>query len=126
MGLDVRVVLDGGVDDAAVEGAQGFEFHDVAPAADFLGGFLGLLHEGGALLGAGLLLGFDNVVSPLLTRLLQTALGGESTHVMASFSNWRWIVFGTALVVMMRLRPEGLWPSSRVAEELHEAKEDVP
>ncbi len=79
----------------------------------------------GALLGAGLLLGFDNVVSPLLTRLLQTALGGESTHVMASFSNWRWIVFGTALVVMMRLRPEGLWPSSRVAEELHEAQEDA-
>ncbi len=79
----------------------------------------------GALLGAGLLLGFDNVISPLLTRLLQTALGGESTHVMASFSNWRWIVFGTALVVMMRLRPEGLWPSSRVAEELHETQEDA-
>ncbi len=78
----------------------------------------------GALLGAGLLLGFDNVISPLLTRLLQTALGGESTHVMASFSNWRWIVFGTALVVMMRLRPEGLWPSSRVAEELHETQEE--
>ena len=77
----------------------------------------------GALLGSALLLGFDNVVSPLLTRLLQAALGGESPHVMASFSNWRWIVFGTALVAMMRVRPEGLWPSSRLAEELHEHKE---
>ena len=72
----------------------------------------------GAVLGAALLLGFDNVASPLLTRLLQTALGGESSHVMASFSNWRWIVFGTALVLMMRLRPEGLWPSSRVQAEM--------
>ncbi len=76
----------------------------------------------GALMGSALLLGFDNVLSPLLTRLLQGAAGGESSHIMASFSNWRWIVFGTALVLMMRLRPEGLWPSRRIAEELQEAK----
>jgi branched-chain amino acid transport system permease protein len=77
----------------------------------------------GALLGAALLLGFDNVLSPLLTRLLQSALGGDSTSVLASFTNWRWLVFGTALVLMMRLRPEGLWPEARVAAELHEPPE---
>jgi branched-chain amino acid transport system permease protein len=80
-------------------------------------GGLGSLH--GALLGAALLLGFDNVASPLLTRLLQSALGGDANHVMASFSNWRWLIFGLALVLMMRWRPEGLWPSSRVSQELH-------
>jgi len=74
----------------------------------------------GALLGAALLLGIDNVLSPLLTRALQTALGGDSSHVMASFANWRWILFGSALVVMMRLRPEGLWPAERVKAELHD------
>lgn len=73
----------------------------------------------GALLGVTLLIGFDSVISPQVTRLLQKALGGESTNVMASFSNWRWIVFGSALVIMMRLRPEGLWPSTRVKRELH-------
>ena len=79
----------------------------------------------GALLGAALLLGFDNIASPLLTRLLQSFLGSDSNNVMASFTNWRWIVFGLALVVMMRIRPEGLWPSTRVAEELHETHDDA-
>lgn len=74
----------------------------------------------GSLLGAAILLGFDNVLSPLLTRLLQSAVG-ESDHVLASFSNWRWLIFGGALIAMMRLRPEGLWPARRVAAELHDA-----
>lgn len=79
----------------------------------------------GALMGALLLMGFDNVVSPLLTRVLQKAIGGDSNFVMASFSNWRWIIFGAALVLMMRLRPEGLWPSRRIAKELHEPPAEV-
>ena len=54
----------------------------------------------GALLGAALLLGFDNVLSPLLTKGLQALLGSDSSNVLASFTNWRWLVFGTALVLM--------------------------
>jgi len=77
----------------------------------------------GVLLGAAVLLTFDNVVSPLLTNLLQKQLGGGSGHVLASFTNWRWLIFGLALVLMMRLRPEGLWPSSRVKAELHQKEE---
>ncbi|HUS64683.1 MAG TPA: branched-chain amino acid ABC transporter permease [Kofleriaceae bacterium] len=72
----------------------------------------------GVLLGAAVLLTFDNVVSPLLTNLIQKQIGGGD-NVLASFSNWRWLVFGLALVLMMRFRPEGLWPSSRVKQELH-------
>ena len=75
----------------------------------------------GVLLGAAVLLGFDNVLSPLLTRLLQRALPSASDNVLASFSNWRWLIFGVALILMMRLRPEGLWPSARVKAELHGA-----
>ncbi len=45
MGLNAGVVLERLVNDAAVEGAQGLQFHHVTPAADLLGGFLGLLDE---------------------------------------------------------------------------------
>ncbi len=74
----------------------------------------------GAILGAAVLLGFDNVVSPLLTKVLQRAAAGDSNNVLYSFSNWRWLIFGTALVLMMRFRPAGLWPSERLAAELKE------
>jgi hypothetical protein len=46
VGLDARVILEGLVDDAAVEGAERLQLDDVAPAADFLGSFHGLLDEG--------------------------------------------------------------------------------
>jgi branched-chain amino acid transport system permease protein len=46
--------------------------------------------------------------------------------VLLQFSNWRWLIFGTALVLMMRFRPEGLWPSSRVKAELHREEAAPP
>jgi len=74
----------------------------------------------GAVLGAFVLLGFDNILSPLLTRFLQDFTDNVSGNVLLSFSNWRWLIFGTVLVLMMRFRPAGLWPASRVeAEMLH-------
>jgi len=73
----------------------------------------------GALLGAALLIGFDNVLSPLLDKAIQ-ALAGDAQHPLARYSAWRWFVFGAALVAMMRFRPEGLFPARRVADELHE------
>jgi branched-chain amino acid transport system permease protein len=42
--------------------------------------------------------------------------------VILTVSNWRWLIFGVALIVMMRLRPEGLWPSRRVSAELGRGK----
>jgi len=83
----------------------------------------------GVLLGVLLLLGFDNIVSPQINSLLQSWLqktGGDLhaspfTERLLSFSNWRLMVFGLALVAMMRFRPEGLWPSRRMQHELHSA-----
>jgi branched-chain amino acid transport system permease protein len=80
----------------------------------------------GVLLGAFVLLSFDNIVSPLVTKLIQRAIGFGSTNVLLQFSNWRWMIFGTALVLMMRFRPEGLWPSSRVKAELHREGDAAP
>jgi branched-chain amino acid transport system permease protein len=79
----------------------------------------------GALLGALVLIGFDNVLSPLITQLLQDSTQG-STSVFTTFSNWRWLIFGLALVLMMRFKPEGLWPSSQLKAELHHEQRSVP
>ena len=38
---------------------------------------------------------------------------------MFTFAGWRLMVFGLALILMMRFRPEGLIPSKRVQSELH-------
>lgn len=79
----------------------------------------GLGNPVGVVLGTALLLGFDNVVSPLLTRLLQDATthgsdGSDgSDNVLLTFSNWRWLIFGSVLVLMMRYRPQGLWGRAR-------------
>jgi branched-chain amino acid transport system permease protein len=77
----------------------------------------------GVLLGALVLVGFDNIISPLLTRLIAKATGGGSANVLLNFSNYRWMIFGLALVLMMRYRPEGLWPSSRMKAELHHGED---
>jgi len=45
MGLDVGIVLEGLVDDAAVVGVHGLELDDVAPAPDLLGALAGALDE---------------------------------------------------------------------------------
>ena len=45
LGLDIRIVLKGVVDDAAVVGVHRLELDDVAPAANLLGGLLGLLGQ---------------------------------------------------------------------------------
>jgi branched-chain amino acid transport system permease protein len=39
-------------------------------------------------------------------------------------SNSRLLLFGIALVAMMVVRPEGLFPSARVRAELHAADEE--
>jgi branched-chain amino acid transport system permease protein len=99
-----------------------FNYSIMVLCAVIIGG-LGSLR--GALLGAAVLIGFDSVLSPLLTLLIQKQIGAESDSVFLTFNNWRWLIFGTALILMMRLRPEGLWPSSRMRAELHQGAADA-
>jgi len=72
----------------------------------------------GTLLGVFLLIGFDNVAAPILDGLIQSAGIGASGNSLLTFSNWKLMIFGLALVLMMRFRPEGLLPSQQVAGEL--------
>jgi len=42
-------------------------------------------------------------------------------ELLREFSEYRYFVFGAVLVAMMLIRPEGLWPSAKRKQELHEA-----
>jgi hypothetical protein len=39
--------------------------------------------------------------------------------LLREFGEYRYLFYGAALIVMMRLRPEGLWPSDIRQRELH-------
>jgi len=78
----------------------------------------------GALLGAAVLLGWDNILSPLITRVLQRHVSDPTGNTFAQLTNWRWLIFGLVLVLMMRFRPEGLWPSSRMKAEMHHGEDE--
>jgi branched-chain amino acid transport system permease protein len=72
----------------------------------------------GTLLGVFLLVGFDNVVAPGLDGMIQAADINPSGNPLLTFSNWKLMIFGLALVLMVRFRPEGLLPSAQVEAEL--------
>jgi branched-chain amino acid transport system permease protein len=73
----------------------------------------------GTLLGVAILVGFDTVLAPWADSLIQQLNINPSGSSLLSFSGWRLAIFGIALVLVMRYRPEGLIPSRRLAAELH-------
>jgi|688.fasta_scaffold129897_3 branched-chain amino acid transport system permease protein len=74
----------------------------------------------GTLLGVALLVGFDTVLAPWADAWIQQLDVNPSGSSLLSFSGWRLAIFGLALILVMRFRPEGLVPSRRLAAELHE------
>jgi branched-chain amino acid transport system permease protein len=40
-------------------------------------------------------------------------------ELLREFAEYRLLVYGAALVAMMILRPEGLWPEAKRRQELH-------
>ncbi|MFM8284197.1 MAG: branched-chain amino acid ABC transporter permease [Planctomycetaceae bacterium] len=81
----------------------------------------GLGSISGTLLGVAILVGFDTVLAPWADAWIQEMQINPSGSSLLSFSGWRLAVFGVALVLVMRFRPEGLIPARRLAAELHEA-----
>ncbi|MDD1963778.1 ABC transporter ATP-binding protein [Pseudomonas putida] len=53
-----------------------------------------------------------------------TFISREVLRNILDASTLRMLVFGLALILVMRFRPEGLWPSNRRRAELHEEKAD--
>lgn len=79
----------------------------------------GLGNRLGVLLGVFLLVGFDNIVCPIVDAKIQQAFPNSGGKIYLQFTGWRLFVFGMSLILMMRLRPEGLVPSNRVRREMH-------
>lgn len=73
----------------------------------------------GALLGTFVLMGYEIILTPRLDEWIQKA--GSDFR----FTDVKLIVFGLALILMMRFRPEGILPSRRIQRELHEVKASV-
>lgn len=44
-------------------------------------------------------------------------------ELLREFSDFRFLVYGAVLIVMMQFRPEGFWPTALVRRELHEEAE---
>jgi branched-chain amino acid transport system permease protein len=75
----------------------------------------------------GLMLGFvDRILFDWISsgvHAIGAAIGNADMQI-TDVSRLRQFIFGIALVAMMLLRPEGLFPSARVRAELHAAEED--
>lgn len=77
----------------------------------------------GTIVGAALIAGIPEIIrgvaqSPLLSSYIDATLASQ-------ISGYRYLVFGLLMVVMMALRPQGMIPSSRRAQELHPEDEKI-
>ncbi len=74
---------------------------------------------GGVLLGALLIMGFNSIILESLSNFLKAHGLVSTANVFTSPSNWKYMLYGLALILMMRFRPEGLLPSKQIKAELH-------
>lgn len=74
---------------------------------------------GGVLLGALLVMGFNAIVLETVSNYLKAHQLISSSNVYTAPGNWKYMIFGLALILMMRFRPEGLLPSRQLQAESH-------
>ena len=79
----------------------------------------------GVVIGGLFILFFDRVVLAQSTQMVKAL--GKTLNIAAlatlDLQLWRWFFFGATLIVVMILRPEGLFPSAQRKAELHAADE---
>jgi len=75
----------------------------------------------GAIVGALVIQGVPELIRGFASSGLLTSLTGieVSAEAQSAISNYRYLVFGLLMVVMMAWRPQGILPSQRRARELH-------
>jgi branched-chain amino acid transport system permease protein len=81
----------------------------------------GMGNIAGVLLGALVVMGFNSIILETLTNFLKARQLISSSNVFTAPGNWKYLLFGLALILMMRFRPEGLLPSKQTKAELHPA-----
>ncbi len=104
------------LDNTSDPSAYNFQTSIMALAIVILGG-LGSIR--GVLLGALIIGGFNAIVVDKLANLIGQGAGGGVRNPLLSPTNWKYLIYGLVLVLMMRYRPEGLLPSRRRRDELH-------
>ena len=62
----------------------------------------------GVLIGSIVMVGLNVILLPLLTQTLQRNGIGSTGNVLTSPDNYKYLLFGLALVLMMRYRPDGI------------------
>ncbi len=74
----------------------------------------------GVLIGAIIMVGFNSVLLAKLSQWLSESGLVDSSNVFSQPNNWKYMIFGLALIVMMRFRPYGLVPerSLNMSKEL--------
>ena len=73
---------------------------------------------GGVLLGALVIMGFNSIFLETFTNFLKAHQIISTENVFTAPGNWKYMLFGLALILMMRFRPEGLLPSRQLKAEL--------
>lgn len=73
----------------------------------------GLASRKGVLLGVFFIAGFEWIVSRALDNYIQQANINPQGLNSLRFSNWKLMIFGLALILMMRFRPHGILPEER-------------
>jgi branched-chain amino acid transport system permease protein len=81
--------------------------------------FGGIGNRPGVLLGTFLLLGYDMIVTPKIDDWIQGQGWGAGGKQFYKVKGWQYFIFGMALILIMRFRPEGLLPAERMKRELH-------
>ena len=71
----------------------------------------------GVMVGAIVMVGLNNVVLPIATQSLQNAGIGSTQNVLTSPDNYKFLLFGLALVLMMRYRPDGIIHSGKTVRK---------
>jgi branched-chain amino acid transport system permease protein len=66
----------------------------------------------GVLVGALVMIGVNSILLVKLAEWLQARGVGASGSVFLSPNNWKYLLFGLALVLMMRYKPDGLVPAA--------------
>jgi branched-chain amino acid transport system permease protein len=83
----------------------------------------GLGNVWGVMVGGVLMASFDRIFAERLTDWIHRLGGALGAPILGAIDlgSSRMMVFGLALVTMMLLRPEGMFPSARRRQEMHEA-----
>jgi len=76
----------------------------------------GLGSISGVLVGSLVMMGFNSIILVRISDALARNGIGGSGSVFLSPNNWKFAIFGLALVLMMRFRPEGLVSASKSAQ----------